>query len=302
MRIAQKAVLALSAIALAAPLAAPATAAGAFPAVIVLPDGWGAEGIATGRGTTAYAGSLATGAIYRADLRTGAGSVLVPPQGRPSVGLKHSHGQLFVAGGPTGLATVYDAADGSTVETLQLGNPEDSFINDVIVTRDAAWFTNSFQPFLYRVPWRNGVQTGPVETVPLSGDWMQVPGAFNANGIAATENGKELVVINSVVGKVYRVDPATGAASEIVADRQLTAGDGILLRGNELSVVRNRLNEVVVLKLSGDLSSAATTAVLTDPDFAVPTTLARFGGDLYAVNARFGLAPGPFTIVKVDGS
>jgi hypothetical protein len=187
------------------------------------------------------------------------------------------------------------------VQTLQLGNPGASFINDVIVTREAAWFTNSFQPFLYRVPWRNGAQTGPVETVPLSGDWVQVQG-FNANGIAATENGKELVVINSTVGKVYRVDPATGVASEIVADRELTAGDGILLRGNELSVVRNRLNEVVVLKLTQDLSSASTTAVLTDPDFAVPTTLARFGSDLYAVNARFGLEPGPFTIVKVDGA
>lgn len=301
MRIAHKAALALSAIAMAVPLASPATAAESFPGVIALPDGWGAEGIATGPGSIAYAGSLASGAIYRADLRTGAGSVLVPPQGRPSVGLKHSHGQLFVAAGPTGLATVYDASDGSTVQTLQLGSPGVSFINDVIVTRDAAWFTDSFQPFLYRVPWRNGTQAGPVETVPLSGDWMQVPG-FNANGIAATENGKELVVINSSVGKVYRVDPATGAASEIVADRTLTAGDGILLRGSELSVVRNRLNEVVVLKLAGDLASATTTAVLTDPDFAVPTTLARFGSDLYAVNARFGLAPGPFTIVKVDGA
>ena len=67
-------------------------------------------------------------------------------------------------------------------------------------------------------------------------------------------------------------------------------------------MVRNRLNEVVVLKLTQDLSSATTTAVLTDPDFAVPTTLARFGGDLYAVNARFGLPAGPFAIVKVDGS
>jgi hypothetical protein len=41
---------------------------------------------------------------------------------------------------------------------------------------------------------------------------------------------------------------------------------------------------------------------LTDPDFAVPTTVAGFASSLYAVNDRFGLPPGPFTIGKVDGS
>ncbi len=39
-----------------------AAAAAPFPEVVGLPDGWQAEGITAGPGTTVHAGSLATGA------------------------------------------------------------------------------------------------------------------------------------------------------------------------------------------------------------------------------------------------
>ena len=59
-----------------------------FPEIISLPDGFRPEGVVTGRGPILYAGSLGTGAIYQADLRTGEGSILVAPQeGRTAVGL-----------------------------------------------------------------------------------------------------------------------------------------------------------------------------------------------------------------------
>lgn len=70
---------ALGVLALSLGLTGPAQA-GAFPEIISLPDGWRPEGVATGRGNTLYAGSLAGGGIYQVDLRTGAGSVLVPQQ------------------------------------------------------------------------------------------------------------------------------------------------------------------------------------------------------------------------------
>ncbi len=57
--------------------------------------------------------------------------------------------------------------------------------------------------------------------------------------------------------------------------------------------MRNRLNEIAVLRLSPDLASATLTGTLTDPDFAVPTTVAAFGSSLYAVNARFGTPDPP---------
>jgi hypothetical protein len=57
----------------------PATAgAGTFPDTIRLPDGWQPEGIAAGRGTSLYVGSIPTGAVWKGDARTGRGDVLVP--------------------------------------------------------------------------------------------------------------------------------------------------------------------------------------------------------------------------------
>lgn len=289
---------------MAAVVVAP-TAAKPFPEVISLPDGWQAEGIATGKGTRAYAGSLATGAVWVADLRTGAGEVLVPAQeGRIAVGLKERRGLLFVAGGPTGQAYVYDAATGDNVADFQLGPAGTSFVNDVTVTKNAAWFTDSANATLYRLPLRRGEPAGDPQAVALTGDWQQVAG-FNANGIAATANGKSLLVINSTTGTLYRVDPHTGVASAVETTATLTQGDGILLRGKKLAVVRNRSNEIAVLRMTPDLGSARLVQTLTDPDFAVPTTVAAFGSKLYVVNARFGQQepdPLPFEIVKVDGS
>jgi sugar lactone lactonase YvrE len=274
-----------------------------FPDVIPLPDTWQAEGIATGPGSTVYAGSLANGAVWAGDLRTGEGSVLVEGgAGRFAVGLKYSNGLLFVAGGPTGLASVYDARTGAEVAVYQLCPAGTCFVNDVVVTPDAAWFTDSSNAVLYRLPLRGGRPTGSPTAVPLTGEWQQVPG-FNANGIAATPDGQTLLVVNSTLGVVYTVDAETGVASAVDADTSLTSGDGILLQGRTLSVVRNRLNQVAVLRLSPDLTTARLTTTLTDPDFAVPTTIAAFGGNLYAVNALFGTPPpAPYAIVRVDGS
>jgi hypothetical protein len=125
-----------------------------FPEVIPLPNGFQPEGIAVGQGSTFYVGSIPTGAIYRGDLRTGEGEVLVPPQeGRAAIGLKYDErtGYLFVAGGPTGFAYVYNGETGANVTEIQL-TADARFINDVVVTRSAAYFTNSQQPTLYRVP------------------------------------------------------------------------------------------------------------------------------------------------------
>jgi sugar lactone lactonase YvrE len=291
---------ALAAVVAAASMSTASSAA--FPDTIPLPDGWQPEGIATGAGTSIYAGSLATGAIWKADLRTGAGEVLVEGAGGPAVGMKVDRGLLYVAGGPSGQARFYDARTGDVVELLALGG---GFVNDVTVTRDAAYFTDSFTPLLYRVSLDNrGVPSGDVDTIALSGDWEQVAG-FNANGIASTANGDTLVVINSSVGRIYAVDPSTGEATAIdTGGVSLTSGDGILLQGRTLFVVRNQLNEVVELRLSPDLTSATLVETVTDPDFRVPTTLALQGSRLYAVNARFGTPPTPETtyeIVLVDG-
>lgn len=276
-------------------------AAAPFPDVIPLPDGFQPEGIATGKGTTFFVGSIPTGAIYRGDLLTGEGSVLVPEQaGRRAIGLKYDprSGLLFVAGGETGYAYIYDAETGANVAEIQLTTLP-SFINDVVITQDAAYFTNSFQPILYRVPLtRNGeLPAVPVvEEIPLGGDYQFTAGAFNANGIAATPNGKTLIIVNSTEGALYNVDPATGVATRVdLGTGSVPNGDGILLRGKTLYVVQNRLNQVAVIELNSDFTAGTIETLITSPLFRVPTTIAAFGNSLYVVNARFGTPPTPDT-------
>jgi sugar lactone lactonase YvrE len=291
----------LAAIAVAAGVAAlggfPAAAGPAFPEKIDLPNGFAPEGIAIGHGHTFYVGSIPTGAIYRGDLRTGEGRVLVPAApGRQAIGLDVDRNErLFVAGGPTGRAFVYDARSGSLLAEYTLTTGA-TFVNDVVVTPDGAYFTDSLQQQLYRVPLGPGGALGAsAETIPLSGDIAFVSG-FNLNGIDATPNGRALVVVQSNLGKLFTVDPRTGVAGEIdLGGQTVTAGDGILLDGKTLYVVRNQQNRIAVVRLARDLGSGTLLTHLTHPDFFVPTTIAEFGQRLYAVNARFGTPVTPTT-------
>ena len=276
-----------------------------FPEVIFLPNGFQPEGIATGRGNTFYVGSIPTGAVYRGDLRTGEGEVLVPAQdGRRAIGLKFDKrsGLLFAAGGTTGYAYIYNGETGANAAEIQL-TAESSFINDVVVAKDAAYFTDSFQPVIYRIPLeKNGQLTDPPisEVISLGGDYQFTPGAFNANGIAATSTGRTLFIVNSSQGALYSVDPATGEAALIdLGTGSVSNGDGILLHGKTLYVVQNTLNQVAVVKLESDFNSGTIEAAITSPLFRVPTTIARFGGSLYVVNARFGTPPTPDTEYEV---
>jgi sugar lactone lactonase YvrE len=292
-----------------------AALAASFPDVISLPNGFQPEGIVSGAGTDFYVGSLANGAIYKGDLRTGEGAVWVQgAPGRVAVGLAYDErsGYLFVAGGPTGTGSVYDTRTGALVASYQFIAPDSGFVNDVIVTGQAAYFTDSRNAQLYVVPLGSGgavSQASGFEVLALGGDWDQIPDAFNANGIEATPNGKALIVINSTLGAIFRVDPNTGVADliELVnttgsGDTSLSAGDGLLLDGKTLYVVRNRLNLIAVVQLANDLGSGEIVGGITDGDFRVPTTLTEHGNRLYAVNARFGTPPGPdveYEVVQV---
>lgn len=274
----------------------------AFPSVIPLPDGFWPEGIDFGRGTTFYVGSLATGAIWRGDARTGTGGLLVPEQpGLEMVGLKYDArgDRLFVAGGFSGLAFVYDATSGAQLAAYALGAPGASLVNDVVVLRDAAYFTDSFNDVLYRIPLTRSGGLPPqsaVEVLPLTGDFESVANTpvGNANGIVATPDGRQLIIVNTTTGVLYRVDPQTGVATEIdVSGGSLEGGDGMLLIGKRLYVVLGHLNAIAEVVLSPDLASGEIVRLLTSPNLQFPSTIARLGNTLYAVNARFDVTPGP---------
>jgi sugar lactone lactonase YvrE len=277
-----------------------------FPEVIPLPDGFQPEGIAAGNGTTFFVGSIPTGAIFRGDFRTGEGEVIISGQaGRQAIGLKFDQRTrfLYVAGGPTGQAFVYDAETGADVASIPLSSNAVTFINDVVVTRQAVYFTDSFNPVYYRLPLANdGSLPHPtsVKEISLQGDYEHVPSAFNLNGIVATPNGETLIAVSSVLGAIYRIDPLSGHATRLdLGGETVPNGDGILLHDKTLYVVQNFLNQISVVKLDPHLNSGTITQVITSPHFRIPTTVAIFGNALYVVNARFDTPPTPETEYEV---
>ena len=287
--------VAVAGLALLGPVAVPpvASSAPSFPDRIDLPDGFLPEGLFIGRDAVpvAYFGSRADGDLYRADLRTGEGEVFSQGPGTASVGLKVDRaGRIFVAGGPSGTGRAVDAATGEILASYPFTTGE-SFVNDVLLTGVAAWFTDSRQAQLYRLPRGGDGLPAPAEAerLPLTGEWVQAPaGSNSANGIAPTPDGDALIVMNSFEAALFRVDPATGAATRVdLGGVPMTNGDGLLLVGNTLYVVQNRLNRVAVIELDARGTSGVVTGHLTSDDFNVPTTVARLGQSLYLPNAKF---------------
>jgi len=284
---------------------------GMFPEVISLPDGFAAEGIAFSSGATFYVASLATGAIYRGDARTGAGSVSVPAvPGRSACGMKYDPrtDRLFVAGSGTGQAYVYDASTGATVAVYQLSDPTagPTSINDVVVLQDAVYFTDNSRPVIYRLPLgRNGAlpPASAVQTIPLTGDFQFIPGGINGNGIVATPDNRHLIVGNTFGGALYLVDPLTGHATTIDLDGNVQFPDGLLLVGHTLYMVQGRFNRIAVVQMNADFTSGTVQRTLTNPALAFPSAIALFGSSLYAVNARFNVPRGPaveYQVVRVE--
>jgi sugar lactone lactonase YvrE len=195
------------------------------------------------------------------------------------------HDLLFVAGGFTGQGYVYSTRTGATVATYQFGAANSALINDVTLTKEGAWFTDSFQPKLYFVPIDEAGVPGSLRTVQLTGPAAEISGDFNVNGIQATPNGKTLIVAHSANGELYTVDPVGGASASITGV-SVPNVDGIVLLGRQLWAVQNS-NQVTRVQLSPDLASGSAEAVITSDLFQVPSTAARFGDRLGVINAKF---------------
>jgi sugar lactone lactonase YvrE len=295
-----------------------------FVDLIPLPATFGPEGIAVGTGKTFYVGSLSPatlGQILAGDLQTGELFQLVPPTGRPALGMKHDSRSnlLFVAGGTSGRATVYDASSGDEVGFYQFQPPSPpppaartTNINDVVVTGDAAYFTDAVMAFLYRVPLGpRGEPSEEFQQIPLPPNFGVLGGCAppvtpgRGNGIAAAPSGSHLIVVHTSEGQLYRIDTATFTVVQItLSGGDVCSGDGVVLDGTTLYVAQNLRNQIAVVELSPDHFSGTITRYITEP-FAsnpatqVPSAVAEFGNSLYAVTAGFAL-PAPDFVVRLS--
>jgi hypothetical protein len=281
-----------------------------FPKRVPVLDGSYHEGFTIGKGHTGYSGSP-DGSIYKVDLRSGKGEVLVPAEVpfdpdndcyKLGMRVDPRTNYLFVAGCVFSNAYVFDADTGALIMEYQL-TPDFAIINDLAITKEAVYFTDSYEPFLYRLPLsKNGglpADSSGVTKIPLSpfeiGDYYG-DGCCAANGIVATPNGKTLIVGNSTNSTILRVDPATGQTDEISVDPPLTGFlDGIVFRGGILYILTpydpDPEDMIQVVALDKDMLSGTLLGVIRDDDLDGVASGALFGNSLYVNNARYNDYP-----------
>lgn len=273
------------------------------------------EGVAYDPGSNQFfVGSTTDGTLFRGDLASG--DVTILSQGDPdrttAIGLKvDDAGHLIVAGGATGSVFVVDAASGSTIAQFTNGLGADAtFVNDVAIAPSGdVYATDSFSPALYRIA-AVDLETGGNLTafVDFGGTAFEYgePGTFNANGLAITDDGAYAIVVNPSSGRLFRVDLQGGEVTEILIDGEsVTFGDGVLIDGQILYVVRNQLGLIVRLELDAAVENATALDAFTDPALMFPTTIAFADEQLLVVNAQFdrretGDPVLPFTVALID--
>ena len=253
------------------------------------------EGIATA-GRYFYVGATGDGTIYRGRLGDRTVHTFIPgATGRAAVGLEISRGRLFVAGGPTGQVFVYDLRH-PTAAPLTFDTGTGGFLNDLVVTaRGDVYVTDSFRPTLWHVAADQVRPGGQVDAISVSPGIPYTPGAFNANGIVALKGGRELIVVNSSDGKLYRIRFGSGGPAISVIDAPpLVGGDGLLRDRGRLIVVRGTPASLTFLKIKHD--HARIQQVVTDPTLRGPSTVARLHDRYLVVNADFATGTQPFTV------
>ena len=286
----------------------PALATFPLPASVTYPEGVAYDA----KSNAIFTGSAATGNIVRIDLKsrqaTDVAAAVLPVEPFPALlGMKvDGAGRLWLAGGRTGAMAVVDARTGAVIKKFEVPTKGASLINDVAIVGDAAYFTDSLTPTLWRVSTAGG-KIGDLEP------WLQfagtpleytTPGA-NLNGITATEDGRTLLVVQMNKGLLFRIDIAGKTVSAIdIGGESVATGDGLVLDRRRLYVVRQGEQEIVTIDLADDLSKGKVVSRFKDPALTWPATAAKIGDNLLVVNTQFNKRSTkdpvtPFAIVSV---
>ncbi|WP_309573477.1 hypothetical protein [Deinococcus sp.] len=267
------------------------------------------EGIAHQNGSSAfYVGSTTDGTIYKGTLGTAATDVfLAADAARPTaIGMKvDAQGRLYIAGGDSGKVFVYDTSTKALIRSFDTPAVAATFLNDITLTPDAAYITDSQRPILFRIA-RTSTGLGTLESwLDFTGTALTYTMGFNLNGIASTPDGKYLIVVQSNTGKLFRITTADKTVTEInLGGATVTNGDGILLSGQTLYVVRNQNTVIVPVTLSADFASGTVGTSFADTSLRYPTTIAQEGDRLLVVNSQFDMRSTmnpelPFTVSSV---
>jgi sugar lactone lactonase YvrE len=271
------------------------------------------EGIARHpRQDAVYVAGSGDGRIARIDLATGSarpiGSGIAAHLGGavPAIlGLKiDDRGRLWMAGGRTGKVFVSATDSGALLQTIEPVGAG-GLINDVALTGDRAYFTDTLRPIL----WATG--TG-AELAPNLEPWLSFEGTPlqygtgpNLNGIVATRDGRALLVGQMNKGLLFKIDVGTRAVTPIdLGGETVTGVDGLILEGRTLFVIRQPEAEIVTIRLSRDLSSGKVLKRTRAAGLLWPATGVIVGRELLVVNTQFNKRASadperPFSIQRI---
>lgn len=246
-----------------------------------------------------YVGATGDGTIYRGKLGDPTvHTFILGVAGRAAVGLKTFKGKLYVAGGPTGQIFVYNLRHPQAAP-ITLDTGLGGFLNDLVVTRKGdVYVTDSFRPTLWHVAANQVKPGGSVDAISVSPEIPYTAGAFNLNGIVEFRGGRELVVVNTQDGKLYRIrfHQAGGRSITQVDAPALLGGDGMILDRGKLVVVRGDPASLTFLRLNEGRTRARILDVVTDPTLVGPSTVAAARHRYLVVNADFTTSTQPFTV------
>lgn len=277
------------------------------------------EGIGVTNAGVIYVSSIGTGDIYRGHVKSTEFELFsdgAAVDRERSLGV-HSDdkGRVFVAG--VSHLDVY-AADGTLLAHRPaaagpIGDPE---LNDLAITHDAVYVTDSTNAVI----WRASLEGGEIGQLERWFDARDVypgfpPQFFFLNGIAASPAGDVLLVSSQGLESLIRVDVRTGDSQLVDLGDHTYGPDGIELRGNTVFGVLNYAapndeQGVYVAQLNDDYTTGTVTCSVVEEDFDTPSTLGLSRNRILVVNSQIdnGLGTPPYTIssvrnpVGVDGS
>ncbi len=212
-------------------------------------------------------------------------------------------GNVYVAGGPNGIGTgrpdlwVY-SREGRLLAALRAPGT-DVFLNDVAIGPDgAAYFTNSNDAQVFRVArgrdgWAATLWADATATIPREA-------GFNLGGIVLSADRRAFVVAQGNTGRLWRFDARTGAVAAVdTGGADLVNADGLVLRGDRLTVVRNFSRMLATLRLSRDGRRAALLDQRATAADRVLTTAKVLRGRVLYVDSKFdeAVASGPYEVV-----
>jgi len=258
------------------------------------------EGVATrGNSGTFFVGATGDGTIYRGTVDNSTLTEFITgATGKSAVGMKVAGGRLYVAGGATGKIVVYDLGTRQQVASFDTG--AGGFLNDLVVTHRGVFVTDSFRPIIWHVTAAQvAAGSGTPEQIAVGPEIAYATG-FNLNGIVARRDGRQLIVVQTNTGKLFRIEPATSASSprhiQQIDAPALPGGDGMLFYRGRLIVVQGDPAALRFLALDGRATHARLVGTRTDPTLRGPSTVARARKLLLVVNADFATSTTPFTV------